>query len=423
MAALNLMIAGGELDTGPGAREPLACEHRQVVYRVLPGTPSRARRLASIAGACRFVWNEMLDQPEQLHVAARTCGGRAPSPTWFTLGKGFTQLRAATPWLEEMPFAPVRYVLKYQADAWKRFFEGSAGRPRFKSRGADSVTIPDHVRIVDGRLWFPKLGWLELRRRGGNPYPDARPVQAVVKRVVRRWLATVCYEVEAVKRPDDGRVVGVDRNAGQVAVADGVTARLVPGPSQDRLEARRKRYQRRMARQRRGSNRRNRTRRRLAKTGRELANRRKNWGHHVSREFGSSTVVLEDLKTRSMTSSAKGTVEAPGTNVRAKAGLTRVVLATGWAALEQMLRYKAPRVVLVPAHHTSQTCNACGHVDADSRRSQALFRCTACGHHDHADLNAARNIRRRGLAQLHGEERFAPERTPATRETDRRRAA
>ena len=300
-------------------------------------------------------------------VAGRRCAGRAPSPTWFTLGKGFTELRDATPWLEEMPFAPVRYVLKYQAEAWKRFFERSAGRPRFKSRGADSVTIPDKVRVVDGHLWFAKLGWLELRRRGGNPWPAGRPVKAVVTRARRRSLATVCCEVEAVQRPDDGRVVGVDRNAGEIAVADGVTARLVPGPSQDRLEARRRRYQRRMARQRRGSNRRNRTRRCLAKTSRRLANRRKNWCHHVSRELGSSTVVLEDLKTHSMTRSAKGTVEAPGTNERAKAGLNRVVLATGWAALEHMLRYKAPCVVLVPAHHTSQTCNACAAMSTRNR--------------------------------------------------------
>ena len=330
----------------------------------------------------------MLDQQEQLDVAARMCVGRAPSPSRFTLYKGFTDLRRATPWLAELPFAPVRHVLKYQADAWKRFFERSAGRPRFKSRGADSVTIPDNIRIVDGRLWFPKLGWLALRQRGANPWPSGRPVQAVVKRVGRRWLASVCDEVEAVQRPDDGRVVGVDRNAGQVTIAGGEAAQIVHGPSQDRLEARRRRYQRRMARQHRGSNRRNRTRRRLAKTGRAL---------------GSSTVVLEDLKTRSMTRSAKGTVETPGTNVRAKAALNRVVL--------------------VPAHHTSPTCDACGHVDADSRRSQSLFRCTACGHQDHADLNAVRHIRRQGLAQLHGEERFAPERTPATRETDRRRAA
>ena len=398
------------------------CEYRQVVYRVVPGTLSRARRLAAIAGACRFVWNELLDQQEQLHAAARMCAGRAPSPTRFTLYKGFTDLRRATPWLQALPFSPVRHVLKYQADAWKRFFDGTAGRPRFKSRGADSVTIPDNVRICDGRLWFPKLGWLGLRRRGGNPYPEGRAVQVVVKRVGRRWFATVCYEIEAAPRPDNGKVLGVDRNAGQVAVADAHTTCLVAAPRRNALEARRRRYQRRMARQRRGSRRRAQTRERLARTERKLANRRRNWCHHVSRELAGSTVVLEDLPTKSMTRSARGTVEAPGTNVRAKAGLNRVILATGWGELEQMLRYKAPRVVLVAAHHTSQTCHPCEHVDAKSRVSQSLFRCTACGHQEHADRNAARNIRRRGLAQLHGEERSAT-RTPTTREMDRRQAA
>ena len=45
-----------------------------------------------------------------------------------------------------------------------------------------------------------------------------------------------------------------------------------------------------------------------------------------------------------------------------------------------------------PAAYTSQTCSACGLVDADSRRSQESFKCVACGHAQNADLNAARNI-------------------------------
>ena len=80
-------------------------EHRYVVYRVLPGSEGRARRLASIAGACRFVWNELLDQQEQLHTMARMCGGRTPSPTFFTMAKAFTDLRRVTPWLQDMPYA------------------------------------------------------------------------------------------------------------------------------------------------------------------------------------------------------------------------------------------------------------------------------------------------------------------------------
>ena len=406
-------------------------EHRQVVYRVLPGSEGRARRLASIAGACRFVWNELLDQQEQLHTMARMCGGRTPSPTFFTMAKAFTDLRRVTPWLQDMAFTAVRYTLKHQADAWRRFFDGTAGRPRFKRRGRDSVTIPQDVRIEDNRLWFPRLGWLALRRRGGNPYPEGRPVKAVLKRAGGRWMATVCYEVEAPARADDGTVTGIDRNVRQVASCDGKAVRFHHGPDTARLEARTRRYQRRMARQQRGSNRRERTRRRLARTTRRLATVRHNWHHQVSRRLATGTVVLENLSTRSMTKSAKGTAEEPGTNVRAKTGLNRVILATGWGALEQMLAYKTPRVVKVSAKDTSRTCHACGHIDPASRQSQATFQCVACGHADHADANAARNIRRRGLALLHGEERAglgeeppaSAKPTPLTRETDRRLAA
>ena len=87
-----------------------------------------------------------------------------------------------------------------------------------------------------------------------------------------------------------------------------------------------------------------------------------------------------------------------------------------------MFEYKAPRLIAVDPRHTSQTCAARGEAHAASRRSRASFECVACGHADHADLNAARNIRRRGLALLHGEER-SDSPTPVIRETDRKLAA
>ena len=152
--------------------------------------------------------------------------------------------------------------------------EVSGQIPRFKRRGRDSVTIPQDVRIRDGKLWFPKIGWLALRRRGGNPHPDAEPVQAVLKRVNGKWMAVVCYAVAATARPDDGTVTGVDMNVRQVAVSDGRRARIVHAPDSRRLEARVRRYQRRLARQRRGSRWRERTRRRLARTQRRIAQRR-----------------------------------------------------------------------------------------------------------------------------------------------------
>ena len=104
-------------------------------------------------------------------------------------------------------------------------------------------------------------------------------------------------------------------------------------------------------------------------------------------------IRVEDLQISNMTRSARGTVEEPGRNVRAKAGLNRAILGSGWGLLVRRLQDKAPgRVEKVRPAYTSQRCWACKHVAADSRESQALFCCVACGYVCNADVNAARNI-------------------------------
>ena len=104
-------------------------------------------------------------------------------------------------------------------------------------------------------------------------------------------------------------------------------------------------------------------------------------------------IRVEDLQIGNMTRSARGTREIPGRNVGQKAGLNRGILGSGWGLLVRRLEDKAPgRVEKVKPHYTSQRCSACGQADRDSRESQALFRCTACGFAGHADVNAAKNI-------------------------------
>jgi len=95
-----------------------------------------------------------------------------------------------------------------------------------------------------------------------------------------------------------------------------------------------------------------------------------------------------------MIRSAKGTLDAPGRNVRQKSGLNRSILAAGWGQLVTRLEHKAPgRVVKVNPAYTSQRCSACGIVDREARESQARYRCRSCGYAANADVNAARNIR------------------------------
>ena len=72
-----------------------------------------------------------------------------------------------------------------------------------------------------------------------------------------------------------------------------------------------------------------------------------------------------------------------------------------------MISYKAEEagrdLIAVNPRHTSQTCHQCGHVDR-ANRDQTAFHCRRCGHDAHADVNAANNILRAGLALRHARE-------------------
>ena len=182
----------------------------------------------------------------------------------------------------------------------------------------------------------------------------------------------------------------MDRNCGQVALSDGT---IHHGPDLKKKEAKRKRYQRKYARGKHGSNRQKVVKCKLQRAHQAERHARANWCHQTSKLIADQydVVYMEELQTKSMTTSAKGTIATPGTNVKQKAGLNRSILASGWRKLEHCLSYKA-KVEKVSAHYTSQTCNKCGITDNRSRVSQSIFKCRHCGHEDNADVNAALNI-------------------------------
>ncbi|MGW6054198.1 RNA-guided endonuclease InsQ/TnpB family protein [Streptomyces sp. NPDC055189] len=95
----------------------------------------------------------------------------------------------------------------------------------------------------------------------------------------------------------------------------------------------------------------------------------------------------------------------PANGAAAKAGLNRSILDAGWGVFLAILAQKAESAarVLIPVgpRNTSRTCPPCGHVDGESRDGEK-FRCTACGHRDHADRVGAWNVAlRAGLVLPH----------------------
>jgi putative transposase len=171
---------------------------------------------------------------------------------------------------------------------------------------------------------------------------------------------------------------------------------MLHAPSLNKRERKRLlRMERKLARAKRGSSRRRRVKHTISRLKAREKDKRKDWVEKTStrlaREF--DVIRIEDLNVKGMTRSAKGTRDEPGRQVRAKAGLNRGILESGWGLLARRLEDKAPgRIEKVKPRLTSQRCSACGHTDAASRESQADFRCVACGFACNADVNAAMNI-------------------------------
>lgn len=111
------------------------------------------------------------------------------------------------------------------------------------------------------------------------------------------------------------------------------------------------------------------------------------WIVEFAKATGTPVIALEDLK---------GIRQGRRLRKQQRTDLNR------WAfyQLEQFLRYKAEPegIVLWPVDpkHTSQGCSRCGHTEKANRHGHD-FTCKACGYRLHADLNAARNIRLRGI--------------------------
>jgi len=365
-------------------------------YRLFP-TPAQQAVLRHHCGHARYVWNLAVEQHQHWH------RGRESAPGYLEQCRQLTAARAEYPWLAAGSQTVQQQALRDFAQAMEAFFDprNPAGRPTWrKARRHEGFRIVGRGRQWDvrrvsrhnGQVWVPKAGW--VRFRWSRPMPAGVKSYRVTMDRAGRWHVAFAAIPDSIPAPGSGEVVGVDRGVAVSAALS--TGELLHAPGlTTRERTRLRRLERKLARARRASNRRARVKLAMARLRARETDRRSDWVEKASTDLARrfDVIRVEDLQVQHMTRSAKGTRENPGRNVRAKAGLNRQILRSGWGLLIRRLQDKAPgRVEKVKPHFTSQRCSACGHVDADSRKSQARFACTACGFACNADVNAARNI-------------------------------
>jgi putative transposase len=366
-------------------------------YRLVP-TSAQAVVLARHCADARFVWNLALEQ-------ANCYRPGRPTPGSAERSRHLAEARRET-WLGDGSSSVQQQALRDFDQALRSWWAGTHRRPRWRKKGIDEGFCVRDVSVVRlNRRWailyVPKCG--PVRFRLSRPLPAEHGMARVTLDRSGRWHVSFAAPQPTLARRASGRKVGVD--LGVVATVTTSDGRMFHAPGLRPGETQRlRRLQRKLARQEKGSKRRAKTKTAIARLKAREADRRKDFIEQTTtalvRDF--DLIAVEDLAVKNMVRSAKGTIAAPGVNVAAKRGLNRAISAQGWSMLRRRLEDKAATcgvtLVAVDPRFTSQRCAVCEHTCPENRKSQAVFRCRACGHEANADVNAATNILAAGLA-------------------------
>jgi putative transposase len=352
-------------------------------------------KFSRFCGCSRFVWNKALAMNLERLEKGQPLLWYNELAWWLTLWKQSDEYS----FLKECPSQVLQQKLRDLERAFKDGFDRKQPMKRipvFKMKGrGDGIRFPQGFRIDNRRIFLPKIGWVGFYK---SCTIQGRPKNITVSRRGGKWHTSIQVEqmIEIGKHASDSEI-GID--AGIKCFAAFSDGTLVEGVNSFRKhEERLAREQRKLARKKIGSNNWKKQKRKIAKLHHTIAKVRSDFLHKLSTDISKNhaKVYVEGLQIRNMSASAKGTVEEPGRSVKAKSGLNKSILDQGWFQFRRQLDYKlfwrGGMLVEVNPRHTSQQCSCCGHTAKENRVSQAVFFCQVCGHEEHADVNAAKNI-------------------------------
>jgi putative transposase len=366
-------------------------KHRKVYrFRMRPGA-EQGQALNRMAGARRFVWNWALARWKETYAAT----GRSIPLKQLSAELTALKSKPETAWLKECDSQALQQVLDDLRRAFVNFFEKRARYPRFKSRKRDNARfrIPQRVKVADGKVYVPKVGWVRIRQ--------SRDVDGATKGATFRreadghWYVSLTAEFEmpdvAVPAPDPAKTIGIDLGLIDFVTTSDPAEEPVPAPKFYRKAAAKiRRAQKAVSRRQKGSRRRDKARKRLALAHAKARDQRDDFLHKLSTKLVDQyeAICIEDL------------------NVK---GLARTKLAKSFSdaamgEFRRQLEYKClwnrkTLVVIDRFFPSSKMCSRCGAINDRLTLSDREWDCD-CGEHHRRDFLAACNVRDEGLRLL-----------------------
>jgi putative transposase len=377
-------------------------------------------------GCARLIWNAKCEDERYMTIFARKY---YPMDTYAPINQTYSQYKnkELTPWLFSCPSQILRNSAVNWYDTYWKFIKGECGKPKRKPK-SDTASIYLTRELfkfeIDSHgtknlfigIKTNNIGNLSIKCHRKFTLPNS----ITIRRDKGKYYVSFCFGEKQIStnsfnkdnlkylRDQDldylnKHTVGIDRGIAIAVQTPDASYDLTANELSKKRNHERyiKQLQRKLARQSKTSNRRKKTKYRLANRHQKIFNIRDNFCHQTSHSIVSNPnnkiIILEDLKTKNLSRSSKGSIAKPGKNVKAKSGLNRAILDKGWYKFESYLQYKTLQkgkaFFKVNPMFTSQECANCGNIHPDNRKTQKEFVCVNCNHSDNADRNAAINIK------------------------------
>ncbi|GIJ23935.1 RNA-guided endonuclease InsQ/TnpB family protein [Micromonospora lutea] len=365
-------------------------------YRLYP-TPGQQQALARAFGCARVVFNDGLRARQEAHQQGR------PYITDGELSRTLITDAKRTPeraWLGEVSAVVLQQALADLNTAYRNFFHSVTGRrkgrklalPRFRSRKdnrqAIRFTANARFKVLDnGRLRLPKVGDVEVR--WSRALPSAPTSVTVIRDAAGRYFASFVVQTTDEPLPETDAEVGIDLGLSHFAVLSDGTK--VAAPKFLRRAARKlRRLQQDLSRKQKGSANRKKAVVKVARAHARVADTRRDWQHKLSTAIirDSQAVYVEDLCVTGL----------------GRTRLAKSVHDAGWSQFVTMLEYKAARYGRTFGKvdrwfPSTRMCSDCGVIGDTMPLNVRSWTCPCGSTHDR-DINAARNIRAAGRADL-----------------------
>jgi putative transposase len=274
-------------------------------------------------------------------------------------------------------------VLRRLDSAYKQFFKGKFGFPRFKkSSRFNSINYKpwNGIHIRKNRLYIQSVGLIKVRWH--RELPDGKIKNIIVLRKPSGWYALFQIDIpdqpiEKSTNPPVGIDVGISH---ALALSDGS---FFDSPKYLQASLRKLRVlQRAVSRKQKGGQNWRKAMHKVARLYEYIANQRRDWWHKATRQLVDNygIIVLENLPLSFMLQNKH---------------LSRAAYDVGLGMFRTLLGYKSVKdgveIVAVPPHNTSQECSGCGNIVLKDL-SIRMHKCPDCGLTLDRDVNAALNI-------------------------------